>query len=230
MGGYKLHCIDDQYSKPIQLFDTLENFRDGLINELDYIDKINDEKLNHDIDMLTFKQEEFDNTHKCEYCDYDFTKKYNSTKIMLFEKVDKYKLKRIIDDFDNNDINQETQDNLIKYYNSLNKDGEVNVIYKQNNNVGRYYSTKFSLQNIYNKVRSSIIHEKSLDIDFVNSIVTIINFLSNKYNLKIPNIIKYSNDRENTLKQIDDDRMIAKKVIISILNGGFLKNIMIIKI
>ena len=74
---------------------------------------------------------------------------------------------------------------------------------------------------MYNKVRSSIIHEKSLDIDFVNSIVTIIIYLANKHNLKIPNIIKYSNDRENILKQINNDRMTAKKVIITILNGGF---------
>ena len=171
--------------------------------------------------MTTFNQKEFDNTNKCKYYECDFTKKCNSRKITLLEKVDKYKSKRIIDDFDNNDINEETQNNLIKYYNSLNKDGEVHIIYKQHDNIGRYYSNKFSLQNMYNKVRSSIIHEKSLDIDFVNSIVTIIIYLANKNNLKIPNIIKYSNDRENILKQIDDDRVSAKKVIITILNGGF---------
>ena len=147
--------------------------------------------------MSTYNQKEFDNTHICKYCDYDFTKKFNSRKIALLEKVDKYKLKRIIDDYYNNDINEETQNNLIKYYNSLNKDGEVHIIYKQHDNVGRYYSNEFSLQNMYNKVRSSIIHEKSLDIDFVNSIVTIIIYLANKHNLKIPNITKYSNDREN---------------------------------
>ena len=221
MSGYKLDCVDKKHSKPVKIFDTLEKFRDGLISELDYIDKINDEKLNHEIDMSTFNQEEFDNTHICKYYDYDFTKKFNSRKITLLEKVDKYKLKRIIDDYDNNDINEETQNNLIKYYNSLNKDGEINIIYKQHDNVGRYYSNKFSLQNMYNKVRSSIIHENSLDIDFVNSIVTIIIYLANKHNLKIPNIIKYSNDRENILKIINDDRMTAKKVIITILNGGF---------
>ena len=222
LSGYKLDCVDKQYSKPVKIFDTLEKFRDGLINELDYIEKINNEKLNHEIDMSTFNQKEFDNTHKCKYCHYDFTKKFNSRKITLLEKVDKFKLKRIIDDYDNNDINEETQNNLIKYYNSLNKDGEIHIVYKRHDNVGRYHSNKFSLQNMYNKVRSSIIHEKSLDIDFVNSIVTIIICLANKYNLKIPNIIKYSNDRENILKQIDDDRMSAKKVIITILNGGFL--------
>ena len=47
-------------------------------------------------------------------------------------------------------------------------------------------------------------------------------FLAEKYKLKIPNIRKYANNRENILKKINDDRSIAKKLIISILNGGFL--------
>ena len=103
----------------------------------------------------------------------------------------------------------------------MNKDGEVNIIYKQHNNTGRYYSNKFSPQNMFNEVRSSIIHKNCLDIDFKNSIVTIIIYLAEKHNLKIPNIITYSKDRENILKEINDDRMTAKKLIISILNGGF---------
>ena len=74
---------------------------------------------------------------------------------------------------------------------------------------------------MFNEVRSSIIHKNSLDVDFKNSIVTLIIHLSEKYNLKIPNIVKYSKDRENILKRIHDDRMTAKKTIISILNGGF---------
>ena len=41
-------------------------------------------------------------------------KNYNDRKITLIEKVDKYKLQRIIDDFDNNNINEETQTNLKK--------------------------------------------------------------------------------------------------------------------
>ena len=74
---------------------------------------------------------------------------------------------------------------------------------------------------MFNEVRSSIIHKHCLDVDFKNSIVTIIIHLSEKYNLKIPNIVKYSKDRENILKMINSDRMTAKKTIISILNGGF---------
>ena len=105
----------------------------------------------------------------------------------------------------------------------MNKDGEINIIYKQNNNTGRYYSNKFSLQNMFNEVRNSIIHKNCIDVNFKNSIVTIIIYLAKKYDLKIPNIIKYSNDRENILKQINKDRMTAKKVTISILNGRFSK-------
>ena len=39
MSGYYLHCIDPKYSKKVKLFDKLEDFRDNLINELDYIKK-----------------------------------------------------------------------------------------------------------------------------------------------------------------------------------------------
>ena len=74
---------------------------------------------------------------------------------------------------------------------------------------------------MFNEVRSSIIHKHCLDVDFVNSMITIIIFLAEKHKLKIPNIIKYSNNRENILKEIHNDRMTAKKLIIQILNGGF---------
>ena len=221
MSGYYLDCLDKKYSKKVQLFDKLEDFRDNLIKELDYIENINENVFNYEIDMSTFNQKEFDDVKSCKYCNHNFENKFNGRQITLTVKVDKYKLKRIIDDFDNNNINEETQNNLKQYYNSLNKEGEVNIIYKQNNNTGRYYSNKFSLQNMFNEVRSSIIHKNCLDVDFKNSIVTIIIHLSEKYNLKILHIIRYSKDRENILKQIDNDRMTAKKVIISILNGGF---------
>ena len=194
-----------------------------MINELDYIENINENVLNYEIDMSTFNQKEFDDVKICKYCNHNFENKFNGRKITLTEKVDKYKLKRIIDDFENNNINEETQNNLKQYYNSLNEEGEINIIYKQNNNTDRYYSNKFSLQNMFTEVRSSIIHKNCIDVDFKNSIVTIIIYLAEKHNLEILNIVKYSKDRENILKQINNDRMTAKKVIISILNGGFSK-------
>ena len=221
MSGYYLHCLDEKYSKKVQLFDKLEDFRDNLIKELDYIENINENVFNYNIDMSTFDQEKFDSITECKYCKHKFQDKFNGRVITLKEKVDKYKLKRIIDDFDNNNINQETQDNLKTYYQNLNDKGEINIVYKQNNNTGRYYSQRFGLQNTFNEVRSSITHPQCLDIDFVNCMITIIIHLADKNDLKIPNIKKYSNDRENILKQINDNRNSSKKAIISILNGGF---------
>ena len=171
--------------------------------------------------MSTFDQKEFYSVKICKYCNHNFENKFNGRQITLTENVNKYKLKIIIDDFENNNVNQETQNNLKQYYNNLNKDGEINIIYKQNNNTGRYYSNKFSLQNMFNEVRSSIIHKDCIDVDFKNSIVTIIIYSANKHNSKIPNIIKFSKDRENILNNINKDRMTAKKVITSILNGEF---------
>ena len=156
---------------------------------------------------------------KCKYCNQNFKEDYNGRKITLIEKVNKYKLQRIIDDYDQNNINEETRQNLKKYYENLNNNGEIEIIYYQNYNSGRYYADKFGLQNMFNEVRTSIIHKDSVDVDFINSNITIIICLAEKYKLKIPNIKKYSNGRENILKKINNDRKIAKQLILAILNG-----------
>ena len=109
MAGYKLDCVNKNFEKPVQLFNTLEDFRNSIVKELDYIDDINKNKLQYNVDMSTFDQEKFVNTTICEYCNHDFNKNYNNIKITLVEKVDKDKLKRIIDDYGNNNINEETQ-------------------------------------------------------------------------------------------------------------------------
>ena len=54
ISGYYLHCIDQRHSKKLKLFDILEDFRDNLINELDYVKDINENKLNFDIDIKSF--------------------------------------------------------------------------------------------------------------------------------------------------------------------------------
>ena len=74
MSGYYLHCLDEKYSKKVQLFDKLEDFRDNLINELDCIENINDKFLNYEIDMSTFDQKEFDDIKICKYCNHNFEK------------------------------------------------------------------------------------------------------------------------------------------------------------
>ena len=74
MSGYYLDCVDKRYSKKVQLLDKLEDFRDSLMSELDYIEKIYKTVLNHRIDMSTFDQKKYDETVICPYCNYNFTK------------------------------------------------------------------------------------------------------------------------------------------------------------
>ena len=207
MSGYYLHCIDEKYSKPVQLFDNLEKFRDNLIDELDYIKDVNENILQYSIDMKNFNKEEFDKVDECKHCDYKFHENYNGRKISLVEKVDKIKFKKIIDDFRINNINEETQNNSIKYYENLNERGEIARTYSQkSDNCIRHYSDMFSLQNMFNEVRRSIIDRNCIDIDFINSNIVIILYLAKKHNIKIPNVINYANDRENILKQIGPDQ------------------------
>ena len=73
MSGYYLDCVNKRYSKNVKLFDKLENFRDNLISELDYVEKINKTTLNYEIDMSTFDQKKYDETVICPYCNYEFT-------------------------------------------------------------------------------------------------------------------------------------------------------------
>ena len=108
MSGYYLHCEIEKYSKPVQLFDNLEKFRDNLLEELDYVKNINENILQNPIDMKNFNKEEFDKVDKCKHCDFKFSENYNDRKITLVEKVDEIKFKKIINDYGKNKINEET--------------------------------------------------------------------------------------------------------------------------
>ena len=79
--------------------------------------------------MKHFDKEKFDNTTHCEYCDYKVDKDYNNRKVELYERVDKNKLKYIIDNYK---FNEETENILKLYYESLNKKGQKKVIYTIN--------------------------------------------------------------------------------------------------
>ena len=136
-GGYLVKCRNDKFTKPVQLFDNLDDYCENLKNELDYIEKINDKHLNYKIDMKNFDQEKFDNMTHCEYCDYKSNKDYDDRKIELYERVDKNKLKWIIDNYE---FNEETENILKLYYESLNKIGQKKVVYNQSKeNKNRYF-------------------------------------------------------------------------------------------
>ena len=73
--------------KKYKLFDKLEDFRDNLIEELDYIKNINENILNFDIDMKNFNKKECNAVEFCKYCDHKFNEDYNDRKITLIEKL-----------------------------------------------------------------------------------------------------------------------------------------------
>ena len=56
MNEYYLDCLAEKHSKKVKLFDKLQDFRDSLIKELDYIENINENVLYYEIDMSTFNQ------------------------------------------------------------------------------------------------------------------------------------------------------------------------------
>ena len=152
-GGYLVKCRNDKFTKQVQIFDNLDDYCENLQNELKYIDKINGKHLNNKIDMKTFDKEKFDNTTHCEYCNYKFDKDYNGRKIELYERVDKNKLKYIIDNYK---FNEETENTLKSYYESLNKKGQKKVIYNQSNDDKNRYFGGICLTSIKRNVRNSI--------------------------------------------------------------------------
>ena len=217
-GGYLVKCRNDKFTKPVQLFDNLDDYCENLKNELDYIETINDKHLNYRIDMKTFDQEKFDNTTNCEYCGYKFDKDYNDRKIELYERVDKDKLKWIIDNYE---FNEETENTLKLYYESLNKKGQKEVIYNQSKEDKNRYFGGICLTTIKRCVRNSIMPKNILDIDMENSQPRILLNLCEKYNIKHKNLIEYITNREYFLSKISDNRKKSKTLILQMLNGGF---------
>ena len=207
-------CRNDKFTKQVQIFDNLDDYCENLKNELKYIEKINDKHLNYKNDM-----KKFDNTTHCEYCNYKFDKDYNNRKIEIYERVDKNKLKYIIDNYK---FNEETENILKLYYESLNKKGQKKVVYNQSKDDKNRYFGGICLTSIKRKVRNSIMPKNILDIDMNNSHPRILLYLCKKHNIDCKNLIEYINNREHFLNKISNNRKDAKTLLIlQMLNGGF---------
>ena len=100
-GGYYLECRNNKFSKKVQTFYDLEEYTIPLFKELVYIDNIESNYLQNEIDYSNFNQEEFDSIKICKYCKSEFNHPYNDRYIILYEICDKEKLKYILE---NNDL------------------------------------------------------------------------------------------------------------------------------
>ena len=142
-GGFYIECKNKKYSKDVQTFFNLEEYTKGLYKELKYIEEIEETYLQNSIDYSNFDEKDFDDTLQCEFCNCDFNHSYNDRCIILNEIVDKEKLQYILD---NNDFDQEVNNLVKNYYNSLDDLGRKRIIYKQkSNNKNSYYAVGSAL-------------------------------------------------------------------------------------
>ena len=164
-GGYLIKCRNDKFTKQVQIFDNLDDHCESFKDELRYIEKINEKHLNYKTDMKNFDKEKFDNATHCEYCDYKFDKDYSNRKIELYERVDKNKLKCIIDNYK---FNEESENILNLYNESIDKKGQKKVGHNQSKDDKSRYFGGICLTSIKRKARNSIMPENILDIDMNN--------------------------------------------------------------
>ena len=115
-----MECRNNKFSKKVQTFYDLKEYTISLVKKLIYIDDIENNYLQNEIDYSTFNQEEFDSVEFCKYCKCEFNHPYNNRYIILYEIVDKEKLKYILE---NNDFNEEINTLARNYHDSLDKDG-----------------------------------------------------------------------------------------------------------
>ena len=176
-GGYYLECRNNKFSKKVQTFYNLKEYTISLVKELIYIDDIESNYVQNEIDYSTFDQEEFDNVKICKYCDCEFNHPYNDRYIILYEICDKEKLKHILE---NNDFNEEVNNLARNYYDSLDNDGCKRVVYKQTCDKNRYYGDSSCLTYFKKEIRNSIMPKNIKDINMINCHPAILNYLCKK--------------------------------------------------
>ena len=148
-GGYYLECRNNKFSKKVQTFYDLKEYTISLVKELIYIDDIENNYLQNEIDYSSFNQEEFDCVKIRRYCKSEFNHPYNNRYIILYEICDKEKLKYILE---NNDFNEEVNNLARNYYDSLDNDDCKKIIYRQTCDKNRYYGDSSCLTYLKKKL------------------------------------------------------------------------------
>ena len=211
-----MECRNNKFSKKVQTFYDLKEYTISLIKELKYIDDIENNYLQNEIDYSNFDQKEFDSVKICEYCKCEFNHPFNNRYIILYEIFDKEKLKYILE---NNDFNEEVNNLARNYYDSLDNDGCKRIVYKQTCDKNRYYGDSSCLTYLKKEIRNSIMPKNVKDIDMVNYHPVILNNLCKKNNVDCNILKNYIENRELILSSFGEDRKIIKELFLSILNG-----------
>ena len=217
-GGYYLECRNDKFSKKVQTFYNLKEYTISLVKELIYIDDIESNYLQNEINYSNFNQKEFVDVEICKYCECEFSYPYNDRYIILYEICDKEKLRFILE---NNDFNEEVNNLARIYYDSLDNDGCKRIVYTQTCDKNRYYADSSCLTYLKKGIRDSILPKNIKDIDMVNAHPVILNYLCKKNNVDCSILKNYIENSELILSSFSEDRKSVKELFLSILNGGF---------
>ena len=123
---------------------------------------------------------------------------------------------------DNNDYNQEINDLVKNYYDSLDNLGRKRIAYKQKCNYkNRYYPIGSALTYLKKEIRNSIMPKNIKDIDMINSYPVILLNLCQKNELSCNVLKNYVENRDLILNSFSDNRKSVKEMFLTILNGGF---------
>ena len=217
-GGYYLECRNNKFSKKVQTFYKLKEYTISLVKELIYIDDIESNYLQNEIDYSTFDQDEFDSVTICKYCNCEFNHPDNDRYIILYEICDKEKLKYILE---NNDFNEEVNNLATNYYDSLDNIGCKRIVYKQTCDKNRHYADSSCLTYLKKEIRNSIMPKNIKDIDMINCHPVILNHLCKRNNVDCNILKNYIENRKLILSSFGKNRKIVKELFLSILNGGF---------
>jgi P4 family phage/plasmid primase-like protien len=169
----------------------------------------------------------------------------NGNKFVQFEKVDKDKLRYIIDNFYDLSIQniggQQGKDNktdiegqltlLKKYFAKVKPNHQVKVSYKQKDYLtGRYFARNaLSLQSMSKVIRHTIAKDYYHDIDIVNAHPVILEHYCKKNDLSCTSLSDYIQNRDEFLNDLMNPSSLgvsrddAKKFLLSIMNGKELK-------
>lgn len=86
---------------------------------------------------------------------------------------------------------------------------------------GRVYGTRGSMERLEKEIRGTLCKEFYHDIDVVNCHpVLLVQFAKRYYNMDLPEVAKYCENREEYLSKISDCRETAKTDVIKIMYGG----------
>jgi hypothetical protein len=135
----------------------------------------------------------------------------------------------LVDSLDNSPDRKYLYTNIVNYAQRLMMNDTVKCTYAQTDyHACRMYVEGNSLQNFPRTVRGPLAHGKLWDTDIKSCHPTICQFLTQIHNLENTVLTDYVNNREERLQELQersgDDRETCKELMLSVLNGGLLRN------